>query len=293
MAYTNNKFESIKAALQKKSESIGSGLYKEILKFKPNNTYVLRLLPSKNDDNPFVHFYQHYWESFATGESISVLSLQTFGKRDPIGSELYRLKKKGTLDEQEKAKSVKWSEYYYVNVYVVDDPVTPENNGKVKILRFGNGMYEKFMAAIDGEDSEDFGPKVFDLSKNGVNLKIPVKAVRLPNGTEVPNYDQSRFTNSVDLHLTDERIEEIYDSVYDLNSVLPEPKSEEELKELWRKHYLCLDGETNQLPTKVTKKEETQKVETPTTKSTNTDDCDLDDDDVASLLSSVDDDNDI
>lgn len=288
MAYTNSKFESIKAALEKKTtESTGSGLYKEILKFKPGNTYVLRLLPSKVDD-PFVHFYQHYWESFATGEPVSVLSLQTFGKRDPIGSELYRLKKKGTSDEQDKAKMVKWSEYYYVNVYVVDDPVTPENNGKIKVLRFGRGLHEKFISAIKGEDSEDFGEKVFDLSKSGVNLKLTVKAVTLPNGQTVPNYDQSRFTNSVDLHLTDERITELYESVYDLTAFLPEAKSEQELKDIWNKHYLCLDMEPKQLPTTGKPSVESTKTKAKEVDE-DEDDSDLDEDDVKDLLASVDD----
>jgi hypothetical protein len=226
-------FESIKEALYKSEKSGGNPLYKEILKFKAGNTYVLRLLPNIADPSKtFFHFFQHGWNSFATGEYVSALSLQTIGKPDPIGMETFRIKKTGTEEEKKKVQAVKWQEQWYVNVYVVDDPVTPTNNGTVKIFRFGKKLNNIIESAINGDDSDEFGARVFDLSKDGVNFKLKVE-----KQGEYITYDSSRFTSPVSINLTEEKMEQIYQSVHDLTSV-NQIKSEEELMDMWLKHFV-------------------------------------------------------
>lgn len=231
--YNSSMFESIKEALYKSEKSGGNPLYKEILKFKAGNTYVLRLLPNIADPSKtFFHYFQHGWNSFATGEYVSALSLQTIGKPDPIGMETYRIKKNGTEEEKKKVQAVKWQEQWYVNVYVVDDPVTPTNNGTVKIFRFGKKLNNIIESAINGDDSDEFGPRVFDLSKDGVNFKLKVE-----KQGEYIAYDSSRFTSPVSLNLTEDKIEQIYKSVHDLTTV-NQIKSEEELMDMWLKHFV-------------------------------------------------------
>ena len=237
--YNKSMFDSIKDALSKSEKTGGNPLYKEILKFKPGNTYVLRLLPNIADpSNTFFHFYQHGWNSFSTGEYVSALSLQTFGKPDPIGMETYRIKKTGSPEQKSKVEAVKWQEQWYVNVYVVDDPVTPENNGTVKIFRFGRKLHKIIDSAINGDDSDEFGSRVFDLSKEGVNFKLKAE-----KQGEYTTYDSSRFTSPINLNLSEERIKEIYGSLHDLTAV-NQAKSEEELIQMWNKHFLCKDQES-------------------------------------------------
>lgn len=232
--YNSSIFESIKDALAKSEKSSGNSMFKEILKFKAGHTYVLRLLPNiKEPSKTFYTFFQHGWESFCTGEYVSALSLQTIGKPDPISMMTWRIKKSGTPEEKAKAEQVKWSEQVYVNAYVVDDPVNPENNGTVKIFRFGRKLKKLIEAATKGEDAEEFGHRVFDLSSNGVNFKL--KAEKQGDYT---TYDSSRFTSPIDLGLTSVRQEEIYNSIHDLESVNT-IKSEEELLDLWNKHFVC------------------------------------------------------
>lgn len=231
-------FDSIKDALSKSEKTGGNPLYKEILKFKPGNTYVLRLLPNIGDPSKtFFHFYQHGWNSFATGEYVSALSLQTFGKPDPIGVETYRIKKNGSDEQKKKAEAVKWQEQWYVNAYVVDDPTNPENNGTVKIFRFGKKLHKIIDSAISGDDSDEFGSRVFDLSSNGVNFKLKAE-----KQGEYTAYDASRFTSPVNLNLSEERMNEIYNSLHDLTAV-NQPKSEQELVEMWNKHFVCKEQE--------------------------------------------------
>jgi hypothetical protein len=233
MTYNPSMFQSIRDAIAKSETTGGNPLYKEILKFKVGNTYVLRLLPNINTpQNTFYHFYTHGWNSFTTGQYVSTLSLQTIGQPDPISKERYRLLKNGTLEEKAKAETVKWQEQWYVNVYVVDDPVNPENNGTVKIFRYGKMLDKMIKSAIEGDDSDEFGARVFDLSPNGVNFKLKVE-----KQGEWTSYNSSRFTSPADLGLSEERIEEIYGSVHDLTSV-NQIKSESEIVEMWNTHFL-------------------------------------------------------
>lgn len=268
--FTTSMFQSLKEALEKSdTSSSGNSLYKEILKFKAGNTYVFRLLPNVKDlSKTFYHFYNHGWNSFATGQYVSALSLQTIGQPDPIGRERYRLSKFGTEEEKEKVKSVKWTEQWYANVYVVDDPVNPENNGKVKIFRFGTKLNKKIMSAINGDDADEFGPRVFDLSPEGVNFKLKVE-----KQGEYISYDSSRFTSKVDLNLTKEKQELIYDSIFDLESINT-IKSEAELIDMWNVHFL---GKSVSEPKSVEENSVSEVVSKETTKVGS-----LDEDDVIS-----------
>lgn len=232
--YTSEIFKSIRDSLNRTTSDGGNSSYKNILKPKAGKTYQLRLLPNiKNGEETFVHYYNHGWNSFSTGDYVSIISLQTFGKRDPIGTE--RLKIKNSENEllKKKAETVKWNEYWAVNVYVVDDPVNPENNGTVKILRFGRQLNKIIDAAINGEDSDEFGEKVFSLGSDGVNFKL--KAEKQGPYTV---YTSSRFSSPSDLQLSDDKMKEIYNSLHDLSGLI-QVKTEQEIRDFWTEHFLA------------------------------------------------------
>jgi hypothetical protein len=155
----------------------------------------------------------------------------TFGERDPIAEERFRILRTGTEDEKEKVKAIKRLEKYLVNVYVIDDPTNPDNNGKVKMLRYGKQVHKIIMEAIEGEDAEEFGPRIFDLGANGVNFKI-----KCENQGEYPTYVSSRFTSAGKLNLSDDEQKKIYDSVFDLAKVYT-LKSYDELKQMLDEHF--------------------------------------------------------
>ena len=235
-------FQSIKAALNKNTDkSGGSGLYNEIMKTAVGNTYTVRLLPdSKSPADTFLHYYVHGWNSFATGAYVQAISPQTFGERDPISEERFRAKRTGTDDEKSKMEAVRRSEKWLVNVYVIDDPANPENNGKVKILRYGKQLQKIILEAIEGEDAEEYGVgRVFDLGPEGVNLKIKVE-----QQGDYPSYVSSRFTAAGKLKLSEDEQQKIYDSVNTLKDVFT-VKSFDELKQMVDEHvYVKLDKPT-------------------------------------------------
>ena len=230
--FTTSMFDSIKEALNK-SQSQSS--FRDILKFQPGNSYEVRLLPNMKDpSNTFFHYYTHAWESFATGQFMSVMSPQTFGERDPIGEARYQLRQRGTPEEKAKAEKVIRREQWLVNVYVINDPTNPENNNTVKMMRYGKQVNKVIADAIEGEDADQFGPKVFDLTENGCSLRI-----RCDKQGDYPTYVASKFLLPGAVAGLDEtNIEEIYNSVTNLEEVFP-VKSYDELVEVLNEHFHC------------------------------------------------------
>ena len=230
-------FESIKQALTTETKS-NNGLG-DIIQLKPGNTYTVRLLPNiKDPKKTFFHYFSHGWNSLTTGKYVSAVSPTTFGERDPIAEERYRVLRTGTEDEKERMKVIRRSEQWLVNILVVDDPTNQENNGKNKIFRYGKQLNTIINSAISGEDSEEYGPRIFDLGKDGINFKIKVE-----KQGDFPVYTSSRFTTvGRDLGLSAEKQKEIYESVFDLENVF-RLKSADELKQMLDEHFYCKDAD--------------------------------------------------
>lgn len=245
-AFNTSMFQSIKAALTKNDEKSSGGLYNEILKTTPGHTYTLRLLPfAKDPSKTFFHYFIHGWNSFATGQYVQAVSPQTFNERDPISEERFRVLRTGTEEEKEKMSAVRRAEKWLVNVYVVEDPSNPENNGKVKMLRYGKQLQKIIMDAIEGEDAEEFGARIFDLGPEGVNFKV-----RVEQQGDYPTYVSSRFTSSGKLNLSKEEQDKIYNGTYALEEVFT-VKSYDELKQMIDEHiYVNISSPKEEMSSK-------------------------------------------
>jgi len=231
--FNTSMFQSIKDALAS-SDSKGSATFNEIMQTKVGNTFTVRLLPfAKDPSKTFFHYYNHGWNSFATGQYVQTLSPQTFGERDPIAEERFKVLRTGSEEEKEKMSAVRRLEKWLVNVYVIDDPVNPDNNGKVKILRYGKQLQKIITEAIEGEDAEEFGPRIFDLGSDGVNFKIKVE-----QQGDFPTYVSSRFTSAGKVDLSEDQQKDIYEGAFDLTEVFT-LKSYDELKDMLNEHYYC------------------------------------------------------
>jgi len=232
--YTSNLFESIKDALNKKAPTESS--FKDFLKMESGKTYVVRLLPNlEAPDRTFFHYYHHMWKSVVSNNMISFLCPTTYGEKCPI--EEYRSRVYRTKDEAEieKTRPIKRNEAWLANVYVIKDPTNPENEGKVKILRYGKQLSKIITDAISGDESDEFGPKVFDLTENGCNFKIKVEQ----NEGGYPTYVSSKFMSPSKIDGVGD-IDEIYTQVNDLDKIFTH-KSNNEIKELLDFHFLGLE----------------------------------------------------
>lgn len=260
-------FDTIKDSLNSEEGNGGSSAFENVMKFPAGHTYTIRLLP--NPDNPedtFFHHYSHGWKSKKTGKYVSTFSLQTFGESDPITDTFWKWIKSNDKVEKEKGKEIRRRENWFVNIYVVDDPANPENNGTVKVLRVGPQLKELIDNALEGDGKEEFGFRIFSLNdegefdmSQGANLKIKAEE----QGTYT-TYKGSNFYNKPVVKLTDEEVDQIFESMHDLKAIYP-VKTYAELEEIFKVHYLNEDVVE-------TKTEVSKKV-----KETDDDDDDMDD----------------
>lgn len=238
--FNSNMFESIKSALESAKTKQSGSMYKEILKLDAPATYVVRLLPNvKNPKETFLHYYHHGWNSIATGKYVNVASPSTWGERCPVSELYFKILRDGSEDEKARAKAnISRKENWMVNVYVVSDPKNPENNGTIKVLRYGRQLNKIIEAAISGDDAGEFGAKVFDLSPNGCNLRIKAELVSdKPGAPKYPTYTASKFLSPSEIEgLDEEKIAGIYEGIHDLNSFV-EHKSAAEINEFIQTHF--------------------------------------------------------
>jgi hypothetical protein len=228
--YTSTLFESLKDSLSVKTNTESS--FKDFLKCEPDKTYVVRLLPNLEDNSKTrFHYWQHIFDSCVTGKKISVLCPNTYGEKCPIDE--YRSKVWASKNEKliEQSKPLRKTEKWLYNAYVVSDPTNPDNNGQIKILNAGVQLQKIIQSAIDGDDSQEFGFKIFDLSENGCNLRIKVEK----NEGGYPQYVSSRFMSPSKIEGLDD-IDSTYESVKSLDSFF-QRKSYDEIKKLMDVHF--------------------------------------------------------
>jgi hypothetical protein len=240
--FNASMFDSLKEAL-KKTE--GGGSFANIMKFPEGHTYTIRLIPNvDNIDDTFFHHFVNSWTSRSTGKYVSAISLQSFGEEDPITNQYWK-----EYQEYKKAnpnppvgpdgKKVKFDnpisnkEQWLVNALWVDNPANPELNGTVQILRMGYQIKSLVDDAMTGDRAEEFGPAIFDLSKDGADLKI--KAEKQGDYT---TFKSSFFTSKSKLDLDEDEIEKVYEQVHDLKTVYP-VKTKEELSKMLEDHFFC------------------------------------------------------
>lgn len=230
-------FDKIKDAL-KKSEKTSSGSFANIMKFPAGHTYKIRLVPNiENIDDTFFHHYLNQWTSKKDGSFVSAISLKSFGERDPINEARWKLYKEWKSTEPSKDDKfdnpIKEKEGWLVNAYWVDNPANPELNGKVQILSMGPQLKEIVDDAMTGNRSDEFGPAIFDLTKEGCEFNIVADQQGI-----YTTYIKSYFTSKTKLDLSDEEIDEIYNNSYDLKQVYS-VKTFDELQALLDEHFLC------------------------------------------------------
>lgn len=251
--FNASMFESIKDALKQEKQT--SGL-KDMLRLDAGHTYIVRLIPNvKSPKDTFYHYYNHGWKSVATGQFVSAISPTTWGDPDPIAQTRFALAKEATTDEDKKKVALlNRKENWLAKVYVVSDPAHPENNNKVKFLRFGRQIHKVIMEGLDGEEAKEIGSRMFDFTANGVNLKI--KAEKQGDFT---TFVATKFSNPCEIAgMTPEKVQEIYNDPLDVTKVFT-VKSYKELETMLEEHYFAKGSKK-----KAAKAEKAEKAAEPT-----------------------------
>lgn len=188
---------------------------------------VLRFLPAKAEsDLPFAKTYSHGFKNM--GNWFIENCPTTIGKDCPVCAANNELWNSGIEENKKIASARKRNLKYVANVLIVKDPAHPENDGQVKLFRFGQKIMDKIQTSLNGRPELGIEPKnVFGFFESANFNLVMVKVAGFPN------YDQSTFVDAADLFGGDEaKLMEILNKMYDLNEFTSEKqfKSQEELK---------------------------------------------------------------
>ena len=197
---------------------------------KAGNGYaVIRFLPEpKGEDLPWVRVFSHGFQGPA-GKWYIENSLTTFNEKDPVSEYNSTLWNNGTEAGKEQARKQKRRLSYIANIYVVKDPANPENEGQVRLYKFGKKIFDKLNEKMNPEFEDETATNPFDFWE-GADLKLKIRNVE-----GYRNYDKSEFAAPAALlNGDDTELEGVYNRMHSLQEFL-DPKTYKSYGELQEK----------------------------------------------------------
>lgn len=206
--------------LNEKAKDITKGGYQNDERFwwpgrgpDGNGTHVVRFLPQASiESSPLTNFYYH---KFNVGDKKFFARCPTsVGKKCPICAYLQPLWD-GSKADKDLANKYGRKKKFHTNVLIVQDTVTPKNNGKVMIWRLGVKIRDKIVQAIQPPAElakliKSINP--FDFI-DGADFMVSIKTV-----SKMPNYDDSKFLDRAPLMDGDDaQIEVVYNQLHKLD----------------------------------------------------------------------------
>jgi hypothetical protein len=166
-------------------------------------------------------------------------SLTSIGQTDPLGELNSKLWNTGLEEDKETARKQKRRLHYVVNALVVEDPSSPQNEGKVVLYKFGKKIFDKIMDVMQPSFADEKAVNPFDFWE-GANFKLKIRQVE-----GYRNYDKSEFANPSALYESDEaKLETLYNSMHEL-SEFTDPKNYKTYDELKAKLAKVLGEESS------------------------------------------------
>ena len=205
-----------------------------------NGQAVIRFLPAAaidgDDALPWVKIFSHGFQG--PGGWLIDNCLTTANQQCPVCEHNSTLWNSGIEANKDIVRKQKRKLNYIANVYIVSDPKHPENEGQVKLFKFGKKIFDKITEAMNPQFADETAINPFDLWK-GANFKLKIRKVE-----GYQNYDKSEFESSAPLLDDDSKLEVIWKKEHSLNAVISptEFKSYEQLKGRLDK-VLGLNGE--------------------------------------------------
>ena len=229
---------------------------------KAGNGYaVIRFLPAPavdgDDALPWVRIFNHGFKG-PSGKWYIENSLTTLGQKDPVSeynSQLWNSTSEDSSPARKQAREQKRRLTYIANIMVITDPKNSENEGQVKLFKFGKKIFDKITLAMNPQYEDEKPMNPFDLWK-GANFKIKIRQVE-----GYRNYDLSGFESpSALLDGDDAKLEKIWKSEYSLKE-FTDPKNFKSYDELKRKMNEVLGIGYETAATSSTKREEVPSFE--------------------------------
>ena len=178
---------------------------------KAGNGYaVIRFLPAPDgEDLPWAQVWSHAFQG--PGGWYIENSLTTLGKKDPVSDLNRTLWNSGSDADKEIARKQKRKLSYYSNIYVLQDPANPQNEGRVFLYKYGKKIFDKLTEAMQPAFADETPINPFDFWK-GADFKVKIRKVE-----GYWNYDKSEFAEPSTLKgFNDSELETLWKQQYSL-----------------------------------------------------------------------------
>jgi hypothetical protein len=173
---------------------------------------VIRFLPAPDGEElPWVKVYSHAFQG--PGGWYIENSLTTTGGKDPVSDYNRTLWNSGNDADKDTVRKQKRKLSYYSNVYVVRDPLHPENEGRVFLFKYGKKIFDKVLEAMQPEFDDETPINPFDFWQ-GANFKL-----KIVKKDGFWNYDKSEFDKVAPLLDDDDALEALWKKEYSLSAI--------------------------------------------------------------------------
>lgn len=185
-----------------------------------NGSCLIRFLPPPpGEDQPFVRLWNHGFKG-PTGQWYIENSLTTIGQDDPCSQYNQKLWATEIEANRKQASAQKRQLNYYANIYVISDGQNPENNGTVRIFRFGPMIFDFIKSKITPEFADQKPINVFDFWE-GCNFRIRIR--KDEHGYR--KYDRSEWElPSAFMDGDDEKLEAVWTQEHSLADIIAPDK---------------------------------------------------------------------
>lgn len=194
-----------------------------------NGMAIIRFLPAPAADGddalPWVRVFSHGFQG--PGGWLIDNCLTTLNDKCPVCEHNSVLWNSGIEANKEIVRKQKRKLNYVANILVVSDPKRPENEGQVKLFKFGKKIFDKLSEAMNPEFEDEKPVNPFDFWE-GANFKLKIRNVE-----GYRNYDKSEFDSPEALFGgDDDKLETLWKSEHSLKEFLDKKnfKSYDQLK---------------------------------------------------------------
>ena len=239
MSFANLKrnrasLESLTKAIESTTQTAEAGSKDDTRFWQPtvdksgNGMATIRFLPAPGVDGedglPWVRRFDHGFQG--PGGWFIDNCLTTVGEKCPVCEHNSGLWNSGVEANKDIVRKQKRRLSYLANIYVVSDPAHPENDGTVRLFKFGKKIFDKISEAMNPEFADETPLNPFDLWE-GANFKMKIRNVE-----GYRNYDKSEFAAQGALSDDEAKLETIYNKEHSLKEFVEKKnfKSFDQLK---------------------------------------------------------------
>ena len=178
-----------------------------------NGMAVIRFLPAPavdgDDALPWIRVFSHGFQG--PGGWYIDNCLTTLNEKCPVCEHNNTLWNSGIEANKDVARKQKRKLSYIANILVISDPSNPENEGQIKLFKFGKKIFDKITEAMNPEFADETPVNPFDMWE-GANFKLKIRNVE-----GYRNYDKSEFADkSALLDGDDAKLEELWKQEFSL-----------------------------------------------------------------------------